>query len=241
MSRLRDALYAAYAKHYERGRPGINPTTLRKQELRYMERTYGALVNALRPGSKVLDLGCGTGILLYWLSTKKDLAPWGVEHSKTMVETAKTYLPNLNIAHQDGLAFLRGTQERFAGIFCTAVLEHIQGEDLLLEWVEAAADRLESGGFFCCLVPNAANLLGGYYRHIDLTHERAFTTQSILQLLEAAGLQDCRVLPVRPGRLLGVIRQKIETWVHKFMFMLCGDVQERNFSADLIAVGFKNA
>jgi hypothetical protein len=169
-----------------------------------------------------------------------NVVPVGVDASAAQAAVAARALPNVEIVCRDGLTFLREHAAEFAGIFCTDVLEHMPGDDLLLEWVETAVTALTPGGFFFCRVPNAANLTGAYSRYMDLTHERSFTSTSILQLLEAGGLTDCRTLAPRPGSWTGRLRQCAEALLHRTVFLICGSGLERVFSHNLHAVGLRS-
>lgn len=239
MSRLRDLLVKQYAEHYARVNTSIDPKSLNPKSLRGYQLIYGKYVDSLPSGSKVLDLGCGTGFLLYWLSGKNNIIPYGVDSSLTQVEQAKISLPHINIICREGLEFLKENPNTFMGIFCTDVLEHIPGDDLLLEWVEAARLSLKPGGFFCCRAPNAANLSGNYSRYMDLTHERCFTSASIIQLLEIAGFENCQVIKIRAEHLTGRIRLFVEYLLHRIIFLICGRGKEAIFTYNVIAIGLR--
>ena len=106
---------------------------------------------------------------MYWLGTNPGVVPVGVDLSEDQVAIARTHLPGIEVACADGLTFLRENPERFSGIFCFDLLEHIPQQDDYLVWFEAALEALKPGGFFCCRTPNAANLTGDYSRYMDLT------------------------------------------------------------------------
>ena len=238
MSRLRDLLIEQYAHHYSRVNISVDPNRDRGRTWRDMKLMYGPLVESLSPGNAVLDLGCGTGILLDWLSSHPSITAIGVDSSPSQAESVRRMLPDVNISCQDGLEYLRDHSRSFAGIFCLDVLEHLHEDDACLDWVEAARLALVPGGFFVCRTPNAANLTGAYSRYMDLTHERVFTRTSLLQLLEAAGFQQCCVIPVQSSRLLGRLRLWVERSVHRLLFRICGRGLETVFTSNVIVVGF---
>lgn len=202
-----------------------------------LEATYGSYLNLLTPGSRVLDLGCGTGYLLFWLSSK-GLVASGVDQSPSMVKVARQFLPDMEIALDDGLAFLRKHPASFSAIFCHDVLEHLPTEDLCVELIQAARHALLPGGFFICRVPNAANLTGSHCRYIDFTHRRSFTSLSLIQLLETSGLSDCRIIPLRRKQLLRQLHLRAVTLFHLALFLFCGNRMERHFHRVIIGVGF---
>jgi 2-polyprenyl-3-methyl-5-hydroxy-6-metoxy-1,4-benzoquinol methylase len=238
MSHYREVLIQQYIRHYSRINRSINPADLYLHNLASMQLMYGNLIASLPSGGKVLDLGCGTGILLSWLARQPGIVSVGVDSSGTQIESAKRNLPNIEITCADGLVYLRKHPEEFDGIFCTDMLEHIPDLDLCFDWLEAAREALRPGGFFFCRVPNAANLTGTYSRYMDLTHERCFTSASLLQLLEAGGFEKCRIIPIQAAHLSGRIRLVMEAFLHRAVFRICGRGLERVFTYNVCAVGF---
>lgn len=240
MIKLRDQLIENYADHYTRVNDHIDPRRLAPSRARHMKLMYHEFVSRLPQGSRVLDLGCGSGMLVSWLSAYPNLEPEGVDESVSQIRVARQALPNTRIACRDGLQFLREHPETFHGIFCTDVLEHIPGKDRCFEWVASARAALVPGGFFLCRMPNAASLLGSYSRYRDLTHECSFTSTSVLQLLESAGLDNCRIVPIRVASLGGRARQSVEAAVHRIAFRICGEVMEDTFTTNVCGVGFRS-
>lgn len=239
MQRLRERLIETYTEHYARVNESIDPTKITADRVQHMEVTYRELIDPLPNGARVLDLGCGTGMLLSWLSRQSGIAPVGVDSSPSQVALAQRYLPNVELHCEDGLEFLSAHPDEFDAIFCTDVLEHIPGKDNLLQWVEAATAALKPNGSFYCRMPNAASLVGSFTRYMDLTHECSFTSTSIVQLLEAGGLRDCRVMAVRGEDLSARIRLWVEHWMHRVIHRICGHAMERVFTTNVCAVGYR--
>jgi SAM-dependent methyltransferase len=237
MSRLRAALIDKYAEHYGRGKETIQPQEMAAPLLRQMELTYGDLLSAVPSGGRVLDLGCGTGYLLSWLCRYPGIRAIGVDSSMSQTQVARDGLPGVEVFCEEAIPYLQKHREEFAAIFCFDVLEHIPARELL-ELTEAIRHALVPGGFFVCKVPNAANLTGVQLRYIDLTHERSFTYSSLLQLLGAAGLRNCRLVPVRASHLSGRARLQLERLLHRALFRICGDGQEHVFTRTVSMVGY---
>lgn len=239
MSRFREKLLAGYAAHYQRGNASsVDPRALSQRKRHANDEMFGELVDRLAPGASVLDLGCGTGLLLAWLSSRPGLQVFGVDASAGQVATANACLPHVAVECSDGLKYLEEHEGAFDAIFCFDVLEHVERE-VLLDWVEAARRALKPGGFFLCRVPNAANLTASYVRYIDLTHERCFTVGSLIQLLEAGGFRDLRPVPIRTGHLGGAVRLALESALHRAVFRVCGRGLERVFTNNVMVVGFR--
>jgi hypothetical protein len=108
-----------------------------------------------------------------------------------------------------------------------------------LDWVDAARNALIPGGWIFVQVPNAASLVGAYSRYRDLTHDIAYTTTSILQLLTAGGLRNCRIAPVRGFDATSRLRLWLERWLHRMLFRICGEAHEQAFTSNVCAVGYR--
>jgi 2-polyprenyl-3-methyl-5-hydroxy-6-metoxy-1,4-benzoquinol methylase len=239
MSQLRDQLVTDYAEHFSRLNTSLNAQRMSPRDFRMFDLTFGPVLNASPRPARILDLGCGVGFLLNWLTRQSGVTPVGVDASPTQLEIARQAFPDLEIVVSDGLEYLRSHANSFDGIFCTDVLEHIPGTDNCIEWVQTARAALRPGGFFVCRGPNAANLTGGFSRYIDLTHERIFTEMSILQLLDAGGLASNRVLPIRAGHFGGRVRQQVEHLLHRAIYRICGQGSAREFTYNVCAVGYR--
>ena len=239
MSQLREQLVDEYAAHFSRINASLDPRRMAAKDLRLHDRTFGMVLAAAPRPARILDLGCGVGFLLYWLAQQRGVTPLGVDASPSQLDLARRALPDLEITCSDGLDYLRANPDSFDGIFCTDVLEHIPGTANCIEWVQAARAALRPDGFFVCRCPNGANLTAGFSRYIDLTHERSFTEISMLQLLEAGGLKDARILPIRAGHWAGTVRQWVEHGLHRAVYRICGQSAAHQFTNNVCAVGYR--
>ena len=237
MSHLRETLIAQYSDHYGRRKASLQPQAIAAPLHQMLQMTYGSILSAVPAGGRLLDVGCGTGYLLSWLTKQQQLRPSGIDSSVSQVRIAQAALPDLDITCGDAIPYLRARPGEFDVIFCLDVLEHI-GSDDLLELTEAARAALVPGGCFVCKVPNAANLAGPQLRYLDLTHQRSFTEPSLWQLLNASGFEDCRVIPVQVPHFSGRVRLWIEHALHRVVFKICGDVCEQVFTRTLSMAGY---
>jgi trans-aconitate methyltransferase len=103
VSRLRTLAFEDYLRCYERANAGMNPTTMPQRMLTNMQLMYGELVAKVPEGGRVLDVGCGTGFLLRWLSQQPGVVAVGVDSSAPIVEAARRALPETEVACADGL------------------------------------------------------------------------------------------------------------------------------------------
>jgi len=103
-----------------------------------------ALVSDLRPGEKVLDIGCSSGRLFSAVRDKK-VDYLGIDSSKEEIAIAKKNYPegNFQIADALNLAF---PDNSFDKVYSIAVLHHIPSKGLRLQFLREARRVLKAGG-----------------------------------------------------------------------------------------------
>ncbi len=240
MSSLHEAAIRDYTDHYARINPaGLDANRVAPRTYRNMELMYGPLVDRLSPGSVVVDIGCGAGFFLRWLSKRPRLRLLGVDACEGQAACARLAAPKAEIVVEDGLSFLEGKASVFGGVFCIDIVEHIETDEDCFRFLRGIQQALEPGGFFVCRVPNAAHVLGSYCRYVDLTHHRIFTTHSLRQALSVAGFRDIRFIPHRSSSWLGSLRLALEYVFHRALFLLCGYPKEAIYTENLVVVGYK--
>ena len=243
MSRLRQKLFEQYDQHYLRGnslrKETVDAAEYEKHMANY-ECEFASLLERAPQSGSILDIGCGMGFLLYWLSRTRSqrFSFAGVDLSESQLAFARKHLPpTVQVMSGAGAAYLREHPRQFAVIFSTDVLEHLENDDELLELLELARDALVPGGLFICRVPNMANLTGSNIRYIDMTHSRGFNSNSIVQLLEAVGFCKVWIEPRRAEDASQWLRLFLEHWLHRIVFRICGGNRQRHFTRTLTAVG----
>lgn len=240
MSTLHEIATRDYTEHYARMNPaGLAADQVAKRTYRNMEAMYGALVDRLAPGQAVLDVGCGAGFLLHWLSQRPALRLWGVDACEGQAEHARLSAPRAKIVAQDAIDFVERQPSSFGGVFCIDMLEHMQTEEDCFRLLQGIHDSLETGGFLICRVPNAAHILGSFSRYIDITHHRIFTSHSLRQAFAAAGFKDIRMIPHHSSSWLGKVRLGIEYLFHRLLFLFAGYAKADIYTQNVAAVGFK--
>ncbi len=243
LSRLRKLLFDEYDAHYLRlnslKSDSLNEVSYQERMPDY-EATYGHIVSGLPQGSKILDVGCGIGFLLFWLqqSRPERFELVGVDISQPQITLAKKHLPGtVTLLNQKATDFLSRNPASFSAVFCTDVLEHIETDDEMLEFLERVRNSLLPSGLFICQVPNMANVIGAYARYIDLTHVRGFTDISLLQLLECAGFRECQIVRRKAADAPQWLRLRAENSLHRVIYRICGVGNEEHFGRNLIGVG----
>ena len=162
------------------------------------ERRRTLLLAEVRPGERVLDLGCGAGHFLAALLDAGAQAV-GVDIAEAALERARTTVPNVDVRLLEDGVIPAGHGE-FDLVWCSEVLEHIPD---VAEALYEIRRVLGPGGRLLLTVPNTglrARLR--FERHFDPLgqHVRFFTRRSLAHTLEATGFAPVRVS--RAGEML---------------------------------------
>jgi len=192
MTRYRDRLY----EHYRSGL-GLGDVSTEADPARYVLRR---LMPAHLPKDKnalILDLGCGSGMLVHLLRQAGYPNAVGIDTSREQVAGAKAAGIG-GVERRELLGFLRdAASESAAAVITWDVIEHLR-KDETLELAEQIARVLGPGGRWIIHVPNAESPFFGRIRYGDWTHEQAFTRGSLEQLLRAVGFQEISYEEDRP-------------------------------------------
>jgi 2-polyprenyl-3-methyl-5-hydroxy-6-metoxy-1,4-benzoquinol methylase len=195
MRDYRHEFYRVYASTHTVPRKGVlTPERLQARTSQWRLQ-FGPLLPA-RKDARILDAGCGDGVLLWWLQASGYTLAEGVEVSAEQVEAARA-VGVRNVHQSDLLEFLRSRAGAYDAIVMRNVLEHFEKPDVL-EIVQAVHGALASGGAFVLQVPNAESPFFGRIRYGDFTHGLAFSSTSLAQVLAVYGFVGHGFHPVRP-------------------------------------------
>lgn len=139
--------------------------------------------------SKILDLGCGYGAILYFAKQMGYTNLQGIDFSLQQVETAKNL--DLNFIRQGSIEEqIASISENSVDLIITFdVIEHMSKQEVYA-FSKKIFSLLAHNGKWIIHVPNAESPFGYRMRHWDYTHELAFTHQSLNQLLTCVGFKD---------------------------------------------------
>jgi SAM-dependent methyltransferase len=167
------------------------------------------LIESLRPGSRVLDVGCGAG----WFCEALDGAGFavvGVDVAGEAIRRARERCPGVEFAlvAEQAPHELPYTDDSFDAAWLGETLEHVQDVIALLEEIHRV---LAPGGRLIVTTPDHGRLLRlrlalstrAFERHFEprSDHVRFFTRRTLATLLEACGYGDIDVRAQR-GTLL---------------------------------------
>jgi methionine biosynthesis protein MetW len=91
---------------------------------------FKLIADLLRPGCRVIDLGCGDGSLLRYLHRAKGISGWGVDISSRAVATARSLGTKSEVADITDPSFRLPSD--FDSVVISEVLEHIADPERLL-------------------------------------------------------------------------------------------------------------
>ena len=196
------------------------------------------------PDAKILDLGCGFGLLMDFLSQQGYRNITGVDLCPENTEICRE--KGLSVVLDDNAGFLEKHHEEFDCITLNYVLEHYMKDDGL-GLLELIHSGLRSGGSAIVLVPNMANpITGARSRYMDITHEVAFTEESLEQILLIAGFSKASIYPVDqyclPNPLLNLFGKLASAFMFatlRLLYLLNGVRSTRIYTKALLGVGKK--
>jgi SAM-dependent methyltransferase len=155
----------------------------------------------LRKRQRVLDVGCGAGATLRWLSDRGHDAV-GIDSSSASLAHASRLVPAATLQRGDA-ARLPFEDASFDGVLLLDVLEHVDDAAALAE----AHRVLRPGGWLLVSVPAHAWLWS--VRDRDAGHRRRYSRRAVLRVVEEGGFDvervtyyQCALLPaLAAGRL----------------------------------------
>jgi SAM-dependent methyltransferase len=211
-------------------------------EQRYRESAAG-LQRRLRgwlpaTGQAVLDLGCGTGALLYLLHRLGCHSLTGVNLCQEEIALAQRLVP-ADFKNSDLVQFLRDTEDAWDWIGCLNILEHLT-KDEVLETLQLCARRLRPGGSVIVMVPNGLSAYSGVTRYWDFTHKLAFVPNNFRQLLPLCGFdsvafRECGPIPHGPvSALRYALWQLVRQSIRLRLMIEVADAKDGIYTMDML-------
>jgi SAM-dependent methyltransferase len=138
--------------------------------------------------ARIVEIGCGHGALLHVAREAGYTGMAGVDGSPSQVDAAaRLGIPGVRLG--DGLAALAAEADAsLDAVVAFDVLEHLD-RDELIHMADETFRVLKPGGRWIIHVPNGMAPFAGASRWGDLTHELAFTPDSLAQLVYTTGFK----------------------------------------------------
>jgi 2-polyprenyl-3-methyl-5-hydroxy-6-metoxy-1,4-benzoquinol methylase len=239
----RQRIYAAHLTTHERFH-ALSPF----EELIYRRPHLQNLISKYFPPDRkalILDLGCGHGSLIHFARKAGYQNIRGIDASMEQVMAAKE-LGIEGIDHGDVMEALAAIQPSTLDcLIAFDLIEHFNRNELI-SMVDGAYRALKPNGHWIIHTPNAESPLGMRMRYGDITHEIAFTSRSLRQLLGSSGFTRVNCyedLPV-PHGIKSVIRwllwKIIRNFFRLYLAVETGDSGKTAiFSQNFLAVAKK--
>ena len=233
----RTAFYAAYATTHTQPRKGVlTPAALAARAPLWRAHLAEFLPTDRR--AAILDVGCGDGVLLWWLQSQGYGAAEGVEVSAEQVAIARGL--GVRNVHLSALEpFLAQRAGAYDLLVLRNVLEHFR-KDEVLAILTSCRRVLRPGGGIWIQVPNGQSPFAGRIRYGDFTHEMAFNESSLAQLLSVLGFESVQSRPARPvftgrARVVRRVLWRMVEATYRFLVMAEVGQRPRVVAMDIIA------
>lgn len=194
-SEYKEKFYSRYASTHNAHRKGEETLAAFRKKMPGWEQSFGRILGPDR-GGRIIDLGCGTGSLVWWLQDRGHAHVEGIDISEEQVRIAES-LGVRNVKQANLSEFLEARLDTYDLIILRDVLEHFQ-KDELLDVLGLCRKALKAGGRILVQVPNAESPFFGKIRYGDFTHDLAFTSSSLAQLFHVFGFSDPHFYPAQP-------------------------------------------
>jgi len=156
------------------------------------------LISSLLKGKKILEVGCGTGNLVQFLSDK-NLEIMGTDYSNVYLEKARKKNPNVEFFKADLLhkEEWNSFKNSFDSVIASEVIEHIEDDLAALKTINSL---LKPDGILVLTVPAFDSLYSPLDKKIG--HYRRYSKKSICAKIQKAGF---KIGKTRYWNLLGLV------------------------------------
>lgn len=195
MSSYRQKVYAYYVESWTQQMRPVSIGDLNKRK-----PTMKMIIKEFFPkdkSAKIVDLGCGHGTLIYFAQRAGYQNVSGVDTSLQQIQLGEK-LGIKNLRQQDIFEFIKNCPESSLDLVSTIdVMEHLT-RDEFLEFAELVNKALKPNGAWLIHVPNGMSPYFGSVFYGDYTHEQAFTSASLNQILTVCHFKDLKFSESRP-------------------------------------------
>lgn len=162
-------------------------------------RLLAPILHKLPMDASIMDVGCGTGLLVNALQCAGYRSVRGVDISPQQIFEAQRRKLPCEVVSQSYVQDLALTAPGSLDvIFLMDVLEHLEvGEQV--DFLRATRQLLKPGGCLVASVPNANSSFAMRWRYTDWTHRASFTEDSLEFVLRNAGYTSLTFHPYEFG------------------------------------------
>ncbi len=189
----------------------------------YLQYNFRNYLDQLNGESSVLEIGPGTGEMLYLLNNKKITTIDIVDNDKAILTYCQKQFQIRKAILSKSFDLSPSVKGKYDLVVLTQVFEHIP-KKWYLNWVSTLYAALKPGGHIIITVPNGANPLVGTERYGDLQHENMFTIFSFQELMTFANLPNSSYhitgFEIPPLTLINGFRIVLQKILHAFFILL---------------------
>lgn len=167
----------------------------------------------LSSGSRLLDLGCGTGFLLK-VAAERRLEPYGIDVNTFGIEQARQTVPEAQV-HCGTLADAPFDGLPFDSIFMIDMIEHVRDP---VKELTLAVERLNTGGILVISTPRIDHFHRRWMRwswwHYKQEHLTYFSLAGLKTLMERSGLRVVRTRSTVKTVTLAYMFRNLQAYPH---------------------------
>lgn len=210
MKDIKSSFYDKYVSTHIADRKGIPTLEEFKTRSRIYQEHFGDFLPTDK-SARILDIGCGNGSIVWWLQQAGYDNAFGIDVSKEQIEVGRG-LGVKNILQADLNEYLETNKNAYDMIIARDVIEHFSKE-AIMQILSECYNSIKTNGRLMLQVPNAESPFFGRIRYGDFTHEIAFSSSSMHQVMKMVGFQ--KVACFSSGPTVGGLKSYIRVIVWK--------------------------
>lgn len=195
MDDIRSQLYKQYVTRFKTEELHRSDDWLRSY-WSWCNHKYLPFLRSVPADQPVLELGCGPGYVLEFLSQHRFSRVEGIDVSKEQIALARERGNTAFVA--DAFKFLRSKKGKYAAILAIDFVEHFSKSELLVLF-PLIFKALRPGGILLLQTPNGQGLFPGQVIYGDLTHMTIFAQDSLKHILTLTGFRNIRFAETGPA------------------------------------------
>jgi len=205
-------------------------------------KQYLPLIKQFSKKASILDIGCGTGIILEFLKTEGFNNISGIDLSEQQVKVALN--KELNVDKISIFDFFKSNKNKFDIIFAMDLIEHFY-KDELFDLFTGIYSLLNENGVLIIHTPNGDGIFPQNIIYGDITHLTIFNPNSLGQILRLTNFQNIQHYETGPTakNFYGIIRlalwKIIRATFQSIRIIETGGTQ-KILTQDFISTAYKN-
>jgi len=195
MADIRTPLYKNYVSKFKKYYLNPEPIINKSDWAKYRKKILPLLKNYSKK-SEILEIGCGSGLLLQFMDYEGYLNLSGIDISEEQIEKAKAR--GFNVKAVNVFDYLNLEKKKFDIIIAYDFIEHFSKEEVY-NLTALIYNSLKESGIFIVHTPNGQGITPNKIIYGDLTHLTIFTPDSLFQLLKLFGFKKISFMETGPN------------------------------------------